>query len=83
MSESQCFSILVTYDSVQIQHFVKVCESTSMLKLQLAECTFTPFFGIVVPCAWEAPAWVKKLLQMSVTFRNIPYLYNIKSVRAC
>ena len=42
------------------------------VELQLAECTFTPFFGIVVPCAWEAPAWVKKLLQMSVTFRNIP-----------
>ena len=49
-----------------------LCESTRVSKLQLAECTFTPFFGIVVPCAWEAPAWVKKLLQMSVTFRNIP-----------
>ena len=57
-----------------------LCESTRVSKLQLAECTFTPFFGIVVPCAWEAPAWVKKLLQMSVTFRNIPYLYNIKKV---
>ena len=49
-----------------------LCESTRVSKLQLAECTFTPFVGIVVPCAWEAPAWVKKLLQMSVTFRNIP-----------
>ena len=70
-----------------------LCESTSMSKLQLAECTFTPFFGIATdiivccacvfpffPCAWEAPAWVKKLLQMSV---NILYLYNCTTSKKC